>query len=255
MKFEDIKSNCSYCKLKTNIIKMQQIEHFKRILAYKQENRPVCVNNAQDSLLYYSNLYFKFNKSLNNTSVYINNIIVNTNCLIVNNSFNSDHFVPFYFRLSTNFNNKICQGLLLDVPIYNKLNLLLPKLKTNYLSYNNYVPIFINPIQDENYKEKCIYSLYNRISFVNNNINRKIIHQENLDEISPVEEDEQRPFIIINDPKLEQNVIKDKHILLLNPLLLEIKPRRHKQHYISVSEHKKIVQITISYTLAFLHLL
>ncbi|CAH1981140.1 unnamed protein product [Acanthoscelides obtectus] len=42
----------------------------------------------------------------------------------------------------------------------------------------------------------------------------------------------------------------EKEVLLLNPLLLEMRSRRTKQR-ISDSEHKKIARITILYILAF----
>lgn len=248
VKLENVQTRCRVCKSSSNL--MQKETHnskYKKIVMSK-ESRPIIVNNSDDPLLYYSNLYFKCNKSLN-SMLYVKCLMeADGSLIVVNNSMLGDDFVPFYKNICL---LSECQGLLLDVPIYERRNFSLPKLSTNYLSYKRYVPIYKAALNDDHYKNKCYNNVYNRISIVNR---RRKCQKLNLDEITPVEEDisaNEQQFLA-NECKLDSQPQGEEDVLILNPLLLEVIPReRNKIHHISVNEHKKIVRITILYTFGF----
>ncbi|KAJ3642158.1 hypothetical protein Zmor_024967 [Zophobas morio] len=121
-----------------------------------------------------------------------------------------------------------------------------------YKSFSNYCPVF-----------KCCLSntrivffgeLLSRLSLHHQPVRRKpLVSLVDLDEISPVEDDNPRitDDLIVNPverPLLEKNRFNP---IILDPLSLEIIQKKRVINRLYETEQKKLVRITIMYTLAF----
>lgn len=223
----------------------------------------------------YSDVYFKMNQPLfgykiDSTQVFYACNSVKIYSKLYNNI--SYEYLPIFQHSFLNI-----YGLLLDLSYFRfeDSHKLLSKPNQNTKLFKNYVPAVIYnhntddsinyyPLNDYNYRNSHKYSKTYEFK-----VKKQKVFVD-LDEISPVENEN----ITISSPKLtkfhnkktldkmehkliEQKRINmklqtEKNVFLLEPLLLEnVLLNKVGKEKLTLTEHKKIVRLTIFYTLAF----
>ncbi|KAJ8920100.1 hypothetical protein NQ315_011755 [Exocentrus adspersus] len=187
----------------------------------------------------YSDLYFKDNQSLNSRFIRLGDFSETATKVLVSNKIVdfSNAFVPFYRRSSQEF-----PGVLLDTK--NNISL---DLKESPCIFKNHVPVF-TCVNKSFYPSKVFDSRYCRTSIDGR---KRAVRNVNLDEIVPVLEDLSLSSLDVS--RYEEEPVRERDVILLNPLLLESATRPEPR--LIQSEHKKMARITILYVLAFFALI
>ncbi|RZC42945.1 glycogen debranching enzyme, partial [Asbolus verrucosus] len=215
-----------------------------KIIHMIEDNSNCQVQPFQKNFTVYSDLYFKnnitLNKSLLKLSAYVHGS--NNSLISVHSSIHKKNFVPFFNE---------CFGLLQIVKYSpsdsSDINFNLDK------SFTNYYPIF--KYDSFHSQIKFFNDLLSRLSLPHvQTFRRKPLSSlVDLDEISPVEDDNPRipDDLIIN--QIERPLLDKSRCnpIILEPLSLEIVQKKRVMNRVYETEQKKLVRITIMYTLAF----
>lgn len=212
----------------------------------------------------YSNIYFKLNQPLFGYKIDLSNVIYDFNHAKIypriypNVSY---EYVPIYQR------NFIAScGVLIDTPTMKRDNSrkFVNKLNKNTKIFKNYISAIIynhNKNEIDSYSTIKDYNCRNSLNY-NKTFTFKITSKNynvDLDEISPVEDETSNLNSSPFNPKINEIVNKnlnkttiedDTNIIILQPLQLESMNKLNKDKQI-LSDHKKIVRLTIFYTLSF----
>nr|CAI5828956.1 unnamed protein product [Callosobruchus analis] len=186
----------------------------------------------------FSDLYFKNSQTIPSCVIVLNDYTQTERNLLISKSrfICSTSFVPFFHQIPCKNTPGILHGLSRFSPT---------KLECEQCSIIEQFPIFSNILKHNYQKKHSLGYLACRIH-TPKKVGRKIADIEEI--IAVVESD--NALIEETPNEVEQPASAEREVLLLNPLLLEMRSRRSKQR-ISDSEHKKIARITILYVLAF----
>lgn len=211
-------------------------------------------HRAQSDFRVYSDIYFKLNQPLFGYKIDLSNVFFDfNNAKIYSRIYNNItyEYVPVFQNVNCNSASKL----------RNKLN-------KNTKLFKNYIPAIIynhNKNEIDNYnKSICNDYNYRNSLMYNKTFKFKInITTIDLDEITPVE-DETTHSIFNNNNNHHNGMDYDgtltrskacnngANVIIIEPLKLEfINKKATKDKKLTLSEHKKIVRLTIFYTLAF----
>lgn len=168
--------------------------------------------------------------------LYLKDFVQTTSGLLVNNKFSRfyEFWVPFYV-ISPVYNS----GLLLDIANYDVKTFRKKKEYSNNDCFTNYVRIFDGLTDD---------TCHTSLPFRYYQIPQVIAKTENLDEITPVEDD---------TPELNEldNADSIESVLILDPRKLTHYAPKRRRKAVSYSEQRQIVRVTILYVLGFFALI
>ncbi|KAG5898797.1 hypothetical protein JTB14_011007 [Gonioctena quinquepunctata] len=189
----------------------------------------------------FSDHYFKENQTLPSRFVFLNEFIqTERNLLVSRESFIVPAFVPFHVKRSC---DSAC-GFLMDLKrtrpssqgeVFNE----------DASEMKECAPIFQKLAVNNRIKgfADCYFSR------VTSGLKKRRATVEDLDIILPMAEDVSQNSLQNELIAEESDVERD--VLLLDPLLLDFNSTRQTKQRTNLSEHKKMVRITILYTLAF----
>lgn len=212
-------------KIHTEVVfSLKEIKPFTQIAENTQPSNTYPV--SRDIFMPFSDLYFKQNQILPSYLLCFKDYVQCDNSMLISKKNHNiiANFVPLIyknqqFHATENLESKIISG-----PIFSNFPIIYyaPKVVCDY--YSTRIPV-------RSKKPKII------------NIN--------LDEIVPMVEVVARNIEEhLDNNRINIEEIMERDVLLLNPLLLEVQPRRSKPR-LTQSEHKKIIRITILYILGF----
>lgn len=265
---------------KQNFLSFQSFKVFNETV-FKSNSSPdiIMQNNDNDgnrNNFIYSNIYFKFNQPLFGYKIDLGNVLYNFNNLKIYPHMHcniSYEYVPIFHR---KYLNKSSGVLLFPTPTIKRINSRksINKLNKNTKIFKNYISAIIynhknesdsyNSIKDYSYRNSNKYNKTYRFKIRSKN------YTVDLDEISPVDDETQltsSPFnqqhkstnrtLISTSNRNEMFNDKDQsecdtNIIILQPLQLEsMKNFKLNKDKKILSDHKKIVRLTIFYTLSF----
>lgn len=238
----------------------------------------------------YSDRYFKNNQSLNGVIKNLtdfnqieNNIILCNQNYLNPSLLTEPHLGIFEVRKSVEY-----RAVLKDLYIQFDFDLSVPafrgkcfeKYEKNMSSFKNYIPIIQieNDVYEQYFYEKTYEEMSSRVSF-QTSVLKRIFSVEDLDKISPVKQKyspvptSERDILRLSSlsvHELEDILLKRKSVdrprvkirslddvrfartyPMLEPLILKDESYDSEKIRMRIAEHKKIVRITIAYTLAF----
>lgn len=221
----------------------------------------------------YSDIYFKLNQPLFGFKIDLSNVFYDSNCVKVYAQVYSNityEYVPIFQK-----KNHDPVGILANMKRADSRKFV-SKFNRNTKVFKNYIsPIIYNHNKNEidNYSNVLKSYLYRNSVEYNKTFQFKPIvpkYNVDLDEISPVEDE----GTYINSPKLnhknrralqelqssllkqssvcnKNNSENDSNIIILQPFKLNAINKQIEKEKLTLSDHKKIVRLTIFYTLSF----